>query len=115
LADNPLPLTEATFYILLSLSDGRKHGYALLKDIFALSEASLQLSSSTLYSALVRLHEQGLIARLDDQPSPASGPGLPRKSYELTGLGRRTLQAELTRLRRLAQLGQQLLGQEPFP
>lgn len=47
-----LSLTEATFYILLSLSAGRKHGYAILKDVSTLSDATLELSTSTLYGAL---------------------------------------------------------------
>lgn len=110
-----LPLTEATFYILLSLSAGRKHGYAILKDVSTLSDETLQLSTSTLYGALGRMQEQGLIERVENGPDSASGPGLPRKAYELTDLGRRMLEAEMVRLRRLVQAGGRYLGQEPLP
>jgi DNA-binding PadR family transcriptional regulator len=110
-----LPLTEATFYILLSLSSERKHGYAILKDISTLSGSTLQLSTSTLYGALGRMQDQGLIVRIENEPDEAGGPGLPRKAYELTRLGRRLLEAELVRLRRQVQAAQHSLGQEPQP
>jgi len=92
-----LPLTEPTFYILLSLAPGRKHGYAILKDVKDLSRTRVNLSTSTLYTAVGRLLDQELIERLDDENSEAN-PGLPRKSYELTELGRRVLEAEHVRL-----------------
>ncbi|HSM70423.1 MAG TPA: PadR family transcriptional regulator [Anaerolineales bacterium] len=92
-----LPLTESTFYILLSLAPGRKHGYAIMKDVKELSGERVNLSTSTLYTAVGRLLEQELIERLSDEEQDA-GPGLPRKSYTLTDLGRRVLEAEHIRL-----------------
>ena len=92
-----LPLTEPTFYILLSLAPGKKHGYAILKDVKELSKERVNLSTSTLYTAVGRLLDQDLIERLDDGEDDPS-PGLPRKSYALTGLGRRVLEAETVRL-----------------
>lgn len=108
-----LPLTEATFYILLSLTTGRKHGYAILKDAAGLSDGAVTLSTSTLYSALGRLQEQGLISRVDSGDDGHGGPGLPRKAYQLTEAGRRLLAAEMARLRRQLATGQQVLGGEP--
>lgn len=92
-----LPLTEPTFYILLSLAPGKKHGYAILKDVKDLSGERVNLSTSTLYTAVGRLLDQELIERLDDDDDDPS-PGLPRKSYALTELGRRVLEAETIRL-----------------
>jgi DNA-binding PadR family transcriptional regulator len=92
-----LPLTEPTFYILLSLAPGKKHGYAILKDVKDLSKERVNLSTSTLYTAVGRLLDQELIERLDDNDEDPS-PGLPRKSYALTDLGRRVLEAEMVRL-----------------
>ena len=92
-----LPLTEPTFYILLSLAPGKKHGYAIMKDVRALSKERVSLSTSTLYTAVGRLLDQELIERLSDEEQDA-GPGLPRKSYALTELGRRVLEAEAVRL-----------------
>lgn len=92
-----LPLTEPTFYILLSLTPGKKHGYAISKDVKALSNQRVNLSTSTLYTAIGRLLDQELIERLFDKEDE-SGPGLPRKSYALTELGKRVLEAETSRL-----------------
>ena len=96
-----LPLTEPTFYILLSLAPGKKHGYAILKDVEDLSNKSVSLSTSTLYTAISRLLDQRLIERLPDEPEHNASPGLPRKVYGLTELGRRVLEAETQRLQNL--------------
>jgi DNA-binding PadR family transcriptional regulator len=93
-----LPLTEATFYVLLSLAPGKKHGYAIRQDVEAMSGGRIALSTSTLYTALGRLLDQALIVRVDDDQGVPRGPGLPRKAYVLTDLGRRVLQADLDRL-----------------
>lgn len=92
-----LPLTESTFFILLSLAPGPRHGYAILKDVQALSDGRLQLSTGTLYGAIKRLLDQEWIARIDD-PWP-DGTERQRKVYILTDLGRRILEAETARLR----------------
>jgi DNA-binding PadR family transcriptional regulator len=92
-----LPLTEPTFYILLSLTPGKKHGYAILKDVKELSRERVKLSTSTLYTAVGRLLDQDLIERFDDVDEDPN-PGLPRKLYALTELGRRVLEAETVRL-----------------
>ena len=97
-------LTEATFYILLSLTPGEKHGYAILKDVGKLSQERVVLSTSTLYSALERMQVQGLIDRVDDN-SPAAAPGLPRKVYRLTGAGRSALEIELGHLKHMVNAG----------
>ena len=106
-----LPLTEPTFYILLSLAPGRKHGYAILKDVKSLSKERINLSTSTLYTAVGRLLDQDLIERLDDGGADPS-PGLPRKSYALTELGRRVLEAETVRLQGMIREARLRLRQE---
>jgi len=95
-----LPLTESTFYILLSLAPGKKHGYAIMKDVKNLSGDRVNLSTSTLYTAVGRLLDQELIERFSDDEQDTS-PGLPRKSYSLTDLGRRVLEAEHVRLQEM--------------
>ena len=94
-----LPLREPTFLILLSLSPGPKHGYAILKEVESLSEGRVKLSTGTLYGAIERLLDQGWIRRVDD-PIP-NGTNRPRKAYDLTELGRRVLNAEIARMRKL--------------
>lgn len=94
-----LPLTEATYFILLSLASEPRHGYAILKDVEALSRGRIIFSTGTLYGALKRLLEQRWIERRDDDVADESGR--PRKAYAITDLGRRILAAELNRLRDL--------------
>lgn len=106
-----LPLTEPTFYILLSLAPGRKHGYGVLKDVEALSSGRVRLSTSTLYGALRRLLTQGLIERVTETGEHA-GPGLPRKAYVLSELGRRVLEAEANRMHALVVVARLRLGEE---
>ncbi len=94
-----LPLTEVTTFILLSLVNEPKHGYAIMKDVEALSEARVQISTGTLYGALSRLLDQGWIARWEGETEATETPGRPRKTYTLTRVGRRVLDAEIHRLR----------------
>jgi DNA-binding PadR family transcriptional regulator len=94
-----LPLTEGTYFILLSLSPRPKHGYAIMKDVRTLSRERLNLSTGTLYGAIKRLLEQGWILRIDDPGS--NGSRRKRKVYCISNLGRRILEAELFRLNSL--------------
>jgi DNA-binding PadR family transcriptional regulator len=99
-----LPLTETTFFILISLASGPKHGYAIMKEVEALSEGRVTLSTSTLYGGLKRMLEGGWIERVPDpQPDDSDRE---RKAYMLTALGRRILQAETERLRSLADVAE---------
>lgn len=101
-----------TFFILLSLAPGATHGYAILKDVAALSDGAVTLSAGTLYEALGRLLAQGLVARDDRDDAPAAGP--PRKIYRLTLPGRQALEAEARRMDRLATLAlRRLASEEP--
>ena len=93
-----LPLSEQTYFILLSLQLEPKHGYAIAKDIQALSKGRVTLSVSTLYTTLKRLLDDGWIRLLDEVPQ---GPGKPRKIYEITKKGGMVLVAEIQRLNTL--------------
>lgn len=94
-----LPLTEAVFFILLSISPGPRHGYAILKDVESLSGGRVLLSTGTLYGALKRMLVQEWIERVDDpQPNPTDRE---RKAYALTPHGRSILKAELARLKHM--------------
>jgi len=103
-----LPLREPTFLILLSLADGEKHGYAILKDVSEISQGQMLLSTGTLYEALARLRDDGWIERVQEPQS--IHPGKPRKAYRLTPLGQRVVQAETARLQALMLAAQQRLG-----
>ncbi len=105
-----LPLREPTFFILLSLLPAEKHGYAILKDVETISQGRARLTTGTLYEALARLLEQGLIERAPVNGSPA--PGKPRKTYRLTHLGRQVIEAEAARLALLSNAARSFLRQQ---
>jgi DNA-binding PadR family transcriptional regulator len=103
-----LPLTEATLFILLSLSPQPKHGYAIMKEVEVLSQDRVQLSTGTLYGAIKRLLLQGWIERVEQDEGQENGRV--RKLYRLTSLGRRILIAETKRLQSLAHTAQEVLA-----
>ena len=113
-----LPLREPTFFILLSLAQGEKHGYAIMKDVESLSGGKIKLSTGTLYEALARLLDQELIQRLDapeqedEIRTEEKHPGKPRKAYRLTHFGRRVLEAETARMQNLVAAAQRRLGRQ---
>jgi DNA-binding PadR family transcriptional regulator len=105
------PLTEATFFILLSLSPEPKHGYAIMKEVKALSHGRVVFSTGTLYGALRRLLDQGWIRRVED-PQP-NHTDRERKAYELTERGRKVVRAETERLRVLLRTAEQRTSESP--
>jgi DNA-binding PadR family transcriptional regulator len=107
-----LPLSETTLYILISLVPGPKHGYAIAKDVQALSEDRVILSVSTLYTTLKHLLEDGWIERAAKELD-AGESGRLRKVYTLTERGRSVLAAEKKRLQALLALVQKrTVGEE---
>jgi DNA-binding PadR family transcriptional regulator len=90
------PLTEPVLLILLSLADKPRHGYALMKDIEALSNGRVRLSTGTLYGALRRLLEAMWIERVKQEDTSRE-----KQAYGLTSAGRRQLQLELDRMKQL--------------
>ena len=106
-----LPLREPTFFILLSISSQKKHGYAILQDTESLSGGKIKLSNGTLYGALTRLQDQGLIERVSsDEPATS---GKPRKAYQLTRTGAAVLQAEIARMDTLVSTARRHLPEVP--
>lgn len=101
-----LPLREPTFFILLSLIPGEKHGYSILKEVEELSQGTVRLSTGTLYEALARLLEQGLVEGVAETSQAGEAemgghPGKPRRNYRLTARGIQVLEGETHRLRGL--------------
>jgi DNA-binding PadR family transcriptional regulator len=115
------PLREPTLFILLALSKERKHGYAILKDVELLSEGRVVLSTGTLYGALARLLDQGVIRkstndRGEDNAGSESRSGSvdtrKRKYYELTQFGYRVLAVEIKRMGTILATASRELGAE---
>jgi DNA-binding PadR family transcriptional regulator len=86
---------EPALSILVSLSDGPKHGYAIMTDVEAFSGAPM--GPGTLYGALARLERRGLIEALEPEER--------RRPYRLTALGATTLQAQLMQLNSFVRTG----------
>ena len=113
------PLREPTLFILLTLSKERKHGYAILKDVEALSEGRVVLSTGTLYGALARLLEQGVIRKSTDDSGDSDSKkrsdnidNQRRKYYELTQFGYRVLALEIKRMGTILATASRELGVE---
>ena len=96
----PNALPNATFHILLALRSGEKHGYAIMSDVEELSEGRVRLGPGTLYGAIKRLLEDGLIQESDERPDPTLDDER-RRYYRLTGLGEQACAAEVARLKAL--------------
>jgi DNA-binding PadR family transcriptional regulator len=93
--DLPVPLPPNWFEILVSLADGDMHGYAMLQDIEARTQGAVVMLPGTLYRALERLLEHGLIREV---AAPAGESDPRRRYYRLTATGRRAAHAEGARL-----------------
>ena len=89
-------ISEPVLLILVSLAEKPRHGYALMKDIEALSGGRVRLSTGTLYGALRRLLEDAWIERFE-QPDTSRE----KQAYRLTVAGRRQLQLELDRMKQV--------------
>ena len=98
-----IPLTPAVFFILLALSDGEKHGYAIMQLVGEQSGQKVRMGPGTLYTTIQRLLELGLIEEVRG-PGLASERDNRRRFYRLTGDGRDTLQAELRRMDALVRM-----------
>jgi len=86
---------EPTLLLLTALADAPRHGYALIKEVAAISGGRVKLRTGTLYGALDRLLGQGLI-RVEGEEVVN---GRARRTYALSGTGREALAAEAERLR----------------
>jgi len=95
-----LPLTEATYYIMLALVEPL-HGYAVMQKVEAISQGQVRLGPGTLYGAFSTLEKDKLIVKVAEQDR--------RKSYTLTPKGRAVLRAQVERLQIMTLNGQQVL------
>jgi len=102
---NFLPLTPAVFYILLVLAEGDRHGYAIMQEANRWSGGALRLGPGTLYAAIGRLLDDGLIEELEERPAPELDDAR-RRYYRLSDRGGLVLSAEAKRLAELARQAQ---------
>lgn len=93
-----LPLTHLTYHVLLVMADRPLHGYGVIQEVESRTGGAMQVEAGTLYAALKRMVEEGLI-----EPADTEGNSR-RRTYCLTDLGREVLEAESERLRQLVDL-----------
>src|SRR5688572_14964409 len=101
-----LPLTPPVLHTLVSLADGDKHGYAILKEIDRRTDGAVRLSAGTLYALLGRATADGLIIETDDRPDVALDDER-RRYYRLTPLGRQVAVAEIARLESIVEMARE--------
>jgi len=96
-----LPLKHSTYQILLALGDGESlHGYAVMQAIAEMTHGGETILPGTLYAALARMVDEGLVEESEPRGDDASG-GPPRRYYRRTNFGRAVARAESERLRAL--------------
>lgn len=95
--DDYLPLTPALFHVLVALADGDLHGYAVIKDVAARTNGTVQLGTGTLYGIIKRLLADGLVVESRRRPNASDDDGR-RRYYRLTAFGRDVALAETRRL-----------------
>ncbi len=96
-----LPLSEATFYVMLAL-DEPLHGYAVMQKVESISEGNVIIGPGTLYGAFTTLEKQGLIEKISEEDR--------RKTYALTAKGRSVLAEHVRRLTVMVRNGQSALN-----
>ena len=93
-------MREPTYFVLASLLDGPRHGYAIIQRAAELSGGRVQLATGTLYTALDRLTAEGYVRLVSEEIVN----GRTRRSYGLTDAGSAALRAEATRMAEAASL-----------
>jgi len=92
-----LPLTPVVLNILLALADEERHGYGIMLEVRERTGGRVRLGPGTLYGAIKRLKEGGIIEESEERPVPEADDER-RRYYRLTGFGGEVLAAEVERL-----------------
>jgi DNA-binding PadR family transcriptional regulator len=100
-----LPLTSSVFHILLALSDGDLHGYAIMQEVAEHTAGQIRLGPGTLYGAIKRLVSNGLIVETAQRPDPELDDER-RRYYHLTDFGQQVLKAEVQRISKMVSIAQ---------
>jgi DNA-binding PadR family transcriptional regulator len=100
------PLTPAVFHILLALSTKERHGYGIMKQVRSDSQGRVKMGPGTLYGAIGRMMQAGLISESDRKIDPEMDDER-RIYYEITDMGQKALAAELQRYREIVAVAQE--------
>lgn len=99
------PLTPAVFYILFSLADGEKHGYAIMQNVSKISNGRFRMGPGTLYTTIQRLLDAQLIEETDNNDPDQDSR---RRYYRLTRDGKLALTSEVSRMDSVLRLARDL-------
>jgi DNA-binding PadR family transcriptional regulator len=91
-----LPLTETTFYVMMSLLEPA-HGYAVMQKVEELSEGKVRIAAGTLYGAIDNLMKNKMIRSVESEDKR-------RKVYVITEQGREVLKLEAERIRHIVKV-----------
>lgn len=103
------PLSSLEYHVLLALAGRTLYGYAIKEAVAAESGGALQPRAGSLYRVLARLMVRGFVQEASPKAPADPHPGLERKYYALTELGRGALRAEAARQREAARLAERRL------
>jgi len=101
----PLPLKHSTYRVLLALADNELHGYAIMQALSDMTDGRETILPGTLYAALARMVDDGLIEMVHGPADEVSG-GPRRRYYRRTSFGRAVARAESERVRALLDIAQ---------
>lgn len=96
-----LPLTEAAYYVLISLNNPR-HGYGIMQHVNEITKGRINIGAGTMYGNLSRMEKEGLITPVAEEDR--------KKIYELSEKGKIVLKLELERLQELLNHGKTEMG-----
>ncbi len=97
-----LPLPQAQFHVLVALTEGERHGYAIMQAVENSSDGIVRMGPATLYGTLKKLVDKGLVEEMEHRPEPDDDQR--RRYYRLTGVGQRVCTAEADRLANLVRI-----------
>ena len=97
-----LPIPPAQFHVLVALTEGEMHGYAIMQAVEKSSAGIVRMGPASLYGTLKRLVDSGWAEELPHRPGP--GDDQRRRYYRLTALGGRVCAAEADRLAGLVRI-----------
>src|SRR3982750_3102284 len=92
-----LPLTPVVLHILLALTEGERHGYAIAQEIEETTDGQIRTGPGTLYGSIQRMLGASLIEEAPHRKQ-ATDDDERRRYYRMTALGRRVLELEVQRL-----------------
>ena len=108
-----LPLTPVALHVLLALADGERHGYGIMLEVRERTGGRVRLGPGTLYGAIKRLKEGGVIEESGERPDSEADDER-RCYYRLTCFGGEVLAAEVDRLDGLVRAARRK-GVSPVP